>query len=74
MGSEDVAPDGAWWAGVLPLQRCRAYGAEIGQLRPQDHADLSHSTFFKPPALPEVADLKFLTRRNTVAAPIVATE
>jgi hypothetical protein len=46
----------------------------LGQLRPQDHAALSHSTFFKPPALPEVADLKFLTRRNTVAAPIVATE
>jgi len=56
--SEDVAPDGAWLAGVLQLQRCRAYGAEIehGQLRPQGHAALSRSTFLKPPALPEVAD------------------
>jgi hypothetical protein len=29
MASEDVAPDGAWLAGVLQLQRCRAYGAEM---------------------------------------------
>jgi hypothetical protein len=49
--ADDVAPDGAWLASVLPLQRCRAYGAEMGQLRSQDHAALSHSTFFKSPAL-----------------------
>jgi hypothetical protein len=28
----------------------------MGQLRPQDYAALSHSTVFKLPALPEVAD------------------